>query len=122
LDPEPRRITLDAELREVTFLKCLWPKRFFARGPEPLYRCKFGDIHSAGEVGTGSLRRLIISTRDGRCAVSADWDGFKDLSSALRKISTVTAPGAFFDDPRILMSTVVVGILGTVGAIIYFLL
>lgn len=117
-----RRVVVDAGRREVTFINCLWPRRFFARGYEHQHCYPFSDILSAREFGAGQLRRLYIGTSTGRCVVAPDWTGYDELVKALKKISSVTTGARWLDDPRILMPVMLVAIFGIVGAIIYFLL
>ncbi|MEW4528415.1 MAG: hypothetical protein ACF8PG_13240 [Maioricimonas sp. JB045] len=117
-----RRITVNVGRREVTFVNCLWPRRFLARGYEPVHTCPFDDILEARDFGAGELRRLVIATRRGRCAVSADWIGFGPLRETLQQIASVTESGRLMDNPWILMPTLLVVIFGIVGGIIWLLL
>lgn len=119
---DKRRIVVDAGERHVTFVNCLWPRRFLARGYEGYHCCGFEDIVSAREFGAGKLRRLYISTRHGRCAVSPEWTGYDELRDALQSISTVTTGGGWLDDPRVLMPAMFVVVFGIVSLVIYLLL
>ena len=98
-----RRITVDAGWREVTFVNCLWPRRFLAGGYEAYHRCGFADVLTAHGFGVGRYRRLHVGTRRGRRAVSPDWDGYESLRAALGRIATGTASNRLLDDPRVLM-------------------
>ncbi|QDU41221.1 hypothetical protein Mal4_55860 [Maioricimonas rarisocia] len=117
-----RRIAIDVDRRVVTFINCLWPRRFLVRGYEPQHTCPFDDVLEARDFGAGELRRLVIATRTGRCAVSADWIGFEELREALQKIASVTESGSAMDNPGILIPTMVVVIFGIVGGVIWMLL
>lgn len=119
---DKRRIIVNSTTGEVVFVNCHWLKRFFANGYDAVHQCDFEDILVAREVGAGELRRLHISTRQGRCAVSPDWDGYANLRDALQKISSGTSSGTLVDDPRILMAAVMAIVFTIVGAAIWFLL
>jgi len=116
---EPRRIVLDRESNELVFINCLWPRRFFSSGYEGYVRCPLSDLLSVREYGVGELQRLHIAIKQGRCAISPDWQGYRNFCKSLLELAPSDHRGNLLDDPRILMPLVLICMFAIVGGVIW---
>lgn len=139
------RITIDWDAETVSFEQCHESRRFLSTGAEPIRVCRFDEIQSVTDFLTGNhrgagtkavlsagrlvhshstaadLASIFVSTREGRTRVFANWTNFAQLRDALREIVPESSRPPWTEDPR-MMPLFVVGMLGVVGVLIYFLL
>lgn len=116
-----RWVTFDRRRGELTFVNCFWPRRFLAAGPAAEYVCPAAELTDAREVGAGPLRRLSVSTREGRCLIAPGWSGYAALRDALAP-HAAAAPRSLREDPRVTVALVLMVVLGVTGGLVAWLL